>query len=214
MTTCNDFELAIEQRLHGALDAAAEPGVAQHLAACAACRDFEASSRHLEEAMKTRATTVASEVDWSRIERGLARWKRQLLAGNWHGLVLLILLIPLLAMVFGDVTGGIVGGLVVVILGRIAARRAMNEARAIAGDTGALLFFLRRQLEKQIRTEKQNARVLPLIALLPLAGLLSHGLTPWAVIGTAMSMLLFVALALRSRYQVLPRLQRERAALD
>lgn len=214
MQSCDDFELAIEQRLHGALDASAEPGLAEHLAACEACLDFEASSRHLEEAMKTRAMTAASEVDWSRIERGLARWKRQLLAGTWHGLVLLILVIPLLGMVFGDATGAIVGGLVVAVLGRIAARRAINESREVASDTGALLFFLRRHLEKQIRTEKQNARVLPLIGLLPLAGLLSRAVTPWTVFGTAVSMLLFVALALRSRYQVLPRLQAERAELD
>lgn len=221
MTSCDDFEVAVEQRLHGALDAAGAARLADHLSSCAGCRAFETRSRELEDAMRTHAARMSDEVDWKQLGESLDRWRRQLLGGTWKGLAAIFLSVPFLALAFGYEVGGlsglvsgIIGGLTVVVWGRIAARRAIAEARQAERASGQLLLFMRGQLDKLIRLEKQNALVLPFLALLPLYGPLSREITPWSLFGAAMLMVLMVGLALRSRFIVLPRLRRERAELD
>lgn len=217
MTSCHDFELAIEQRLHGALDPDRAAELAHHLSSCQACRAFEALSRELEQAMRTHATEAVGEVDWSQLGRKLERWRAQMLVGAWKGLLAVIVAVPLLGLVFGagHIATSVIAGLVVVAWGRIAARRSIAAAREVAHAPGSLLLLLRTQLDKLIKIEKQNALVLPLFTLVPIYGLLAAGeLTPWRVAGAAALMLLVVALALRSRFVVLPRLLRERAELE
>jgi hypothetical protein len=217
MTSCHDFEVAIEQRLHGALDPDPAERLAQHLSSCEACRAFEAQARELEQAMRTDAANDISDVDWSRLGRNLEHWKRQMLAGAWKGLAAVIVAAPLLGLVFGrgHIATGLFAGLGVVVWGRIVARRSIARAREVEHAPGSLLVLLRTQIDKLIKIEKQNALVLPFCTLLPIYGLLVAGeLTPWRIAGTAMLVLIFVALALRSRFVVLPRLLRERAELE
>jgi anti-sigma factor RsiW len=217
MTTCHDFEVAIERRLHGALDLDAAVRLAHHLSSCDACRAFEVQSRELEQAMRTHATNAISDVDWSKLGPNLERWKKQMLAGAWKGLAAVMVAAPLLGLVFGQayIATGVVAGLAVVVWGRIVARRSIAEAREVERTPGSLLVLLQKQLDRLIKIEKQNALVLPFLTLLPIYGLLAAGeLTPWRIAGTAMLMLIFVALALRSRFVVLPRLLRERAELE
>jgi len=216
MTSCHDFEVAIEQRLHGALDAEAAVRLAHHLTSCQACRAFEAQSRELEQAMRTHATNAIGDVDWNRLGRDLERWKKQMRAGAWKGLAAVIVAAPLLGLVFGygSIATSVVAGLAVVVWGRIVAHRSIAEAREVEHAPGSLLVLLRTQLDRLIRTEKQNALVLPFFTLIPLYGLLTADeLTPWRIAGAAMLVLLLVALALRSRFVLLPRLLRERAEL-
>ena len=216
MTSCHDFEVAIEQRLHGALDPEPAVRLAQHLSSCDACRAFEAQSRELEQAMRMHAADVISDVDWSKLGRNVERWKKQMLAGVWKGLAAVIVGAPLLGMVFGHghIATGLIAGLGVVGWGRIVARRSIAEVREVEHAPGSLLVLLRKQLDKLIKIEKQNALVLPFFTLIPIVGLFAGELTPWRIAGTAMLMLLFVAFALRSRLVVLPRLLRERAELE
>jgi len=217
MTSCHDFEVAIEQRLHGALDPDPAVRLAQHLSSCHACRAFEAQSRELEEAMRTRAANAISDVDWNKLGRNLERWKKRMRAGAWKGLAAVIVAAPLLGLVFGHgyIATSFIAGLAVVVWGRIVARRSIAEARDVEHAPGSLLVLLRTQLDKLIKIEKQNALVLPFFTLIPIYGLLDVGeLTPWRIAGTAVLVLLFVVLALRSRFVVLPRLLRERAELE
>jgi anti-sigma factor RsiW len=216
MTSCDDFEVAIEQRLHGALDPDAAARLAQHLSSCEGCRAFEAQSRELEGAMRTHAADAIRDVDWSVLGRNVERWKTQMLAGVWKGLAAVIVAVPLVGLVFGrgHIATGLVAGLAVVGWGRIAARRSIAEVRAVEHAPGPLLVLLRSQLDRLIKIEKQNALVLPFFTLSPVGGLLAGELTPWRIAGVAMLVLLFVALALRSRLVVLPRLLRERAELE
>lgn len=217
MTTCHDFEVAIEQRLHAALDPDPAGRLEQHLSSCHACRAFEAQSRQLEEAMRTQAADAISDVDWSELGRNVERWRKQMLAGVWKGLAAVIVAAPLVGLVFGHrhIATGFIAGLAVVVWGRIAARRSIAEVREVEQAPGPLLVLLRSQLDKLIRIERQNALALPFLTLIPIVGLLAAGeLTPWRIAGTAMLMLLFVAMALRSRLVVLPRLLRERAELE
>lgn len=216
MTSCDDFEVAIEQRLHGALDPDPAGRLAQHLSSCDACRAFEAAARELEQAMRTQAADAIRDVDWSELGRNVERWRKQMLAGVWKGLAAVIVAAPLVGLVFGHrhIATGLIAGLAVVVWGRIVARRSIAEVREVDHAPGPLLVLLRSQLDKLIKIEKQNALVLPFFTLIPVGGLLAGQLTPWRIAGTAMLMLLFVALALRSRFVVLPRLLRERAELE
>jgi hypothetical protein len=217
MTSCHDFEVAIEQRLHGALDSDPAVRLAQHLSSCDGCRAFEAQSRELERAMRTHAVNAISDVDWNRLGWNLKRWKKQMLAGAWNGLAMVIIAAPLLGLVFGHayIATSVIAGLAVAVWGRIVVRRSIAEARAVEHLPGPLLVMLRTQLDKLIKIEKQNALVLPFLTLIPIYGLLAAGeLTPWRIAGTAVLMLLVAALALRSRFVVLPRLLRERAELE
>jgi Putative zinc-finger len=217
MTSCDDFEVAIEQRLHGALESDPAVRLAQHLSSCDACRAFEAQSRELEQTMRTHAANAIRDVDWNVLARNLERWKKQMLAGAWKGLVAVIVAVPLLALVFGQryIATSLVAGLGVVVWGWLRTRRSIAAAREVEHEPGSLLALLRAQLDRLIRIEKQNALVLPFFTLVPIYGLLQAGeLTPWRIAGAAMLVLLFVALALRSRFVLLPRLLRERAELE
>src|SRR5512138_1511470 len=71
MPTCEEHEIAIEKRRHGALAAADTAALDAHLASCAACRAFEATSRRTEDAMAAMASEALGEVDWARVERGV-----------------------------------------------------------------------------------------------------------------------------------------------
>ncbi|HKE14164.1 MAG TPA: zf-HC2 domain-containing protein [Kofleriaceae bacterium] len=217
MTSCDDFEVAIEQRLHGGLDGDPAERLAQHLSSCPACRAFEARSEELEQAMRMHAAVAIGDVDWNRLGRNLERWRKQMLAGAWKGLAAVIVAAPLLGLVFGRgaIATGVIAGLAVVAWGRIVARRSIAGAREVEHAPGSLLVLLRTQLDRLIEIEKQNALVLPFLALIPIGGLLAAGeLTPWRIAGAAALMLLLAAFALRSRFVVLPRLLRERAELE
>lgn len=215
MTSCDDYQVAALQRLHGALEAGRAGTLAAHLSSCATCRAFETGAKELEEAMKVHAERMSGEVDWERLGASLARWRKRLLAGQWQALAGMLVVVPLVALAFGDVInpGAIIGALTVLALGWFATRRRLSESQQAARSSDELLVFLRAQHDQLIRTEKQNAVALPIIALLPLLGPLLGGITPWSVFGTAMTMALLAALAVRSRFVLLPRLERERAEL-
>jgi hypothetical protein len=214
MTSCNDFEVAVEQRRRGALDAPAAAELAEHLSSCAGCRAFETRSTELEDTMRTHAARVSAEIDWNRLGRSLETWRRQLEAGTWKALAMVLLVVPVFWFAFGSAASALIGGLTVVIWGGLHARRAIGDAREAARAPDQLLVFLRGQLDRQIRIERQNTRVLPILALLPLLLLLDRGVSAASLLGTALLMALFAALALRARLRVLPRLRRERAELD
>lgn len=67
----DEFELEIEMRLHGALDAARAAALDAHLATCAECRAFEKLSKETEKTMTANAMAQVSGVDWAAIQRRL-----------------------------------------------------------------------------------------------------------------------------------------------
>ena len=69
--SCDAFEIAIEKRLHGALEESEEAPLAAHLATCAQCRAYEAAARGAEAGMEERTREALSGVDWERVERGI-----------------------------------------------------------------------------------------------------------------------------------------------
>lgn len=71
MAGCEDFQIAIEMRLHGALGDAGRAPLEEHLAACERCRAYEAAARGAEANMGAQARDAVAEVDWGRVERGI-----------------------------------------------------------------------------------------------------------------------------------------------
>ena len=71
MHGCEEFEVQIEKRLHGALGAAQQASLEEHLAGCASCRAYQGAARGAEAGMRARAGAAAAEADWARVERGI-----------------------------------------------------------------------------------------------------------------------------------------------
>jgi uncharacterized membrane protein len=71
MASCEDFEIAIEKRLHGALGEPERGPLQEHLAHCQRCRTYEAAAGEVEAVMSERARAAVVDVDWARVERGI-----------------------------------------------------------------------------------------------------------------------------------------------
>ncbi|HQR30060.1 MAG TPA: zf-HC2 domain-containing protein [Anaeromyxobacteraceae bacterium] len=71
MAGCEEFQVDIEKRLHGALGEAGRAPLEEHLAGCERCRAYEAAARGAEATMGAEAREAATQVDWDRVERGI-----------------------------------------------------------------------------------------------------------------------------------------------
>jgi uncharacterized membrane protein len=71
MASCEDHEIAIEKRLHGALGEPERAPLQDHLARCQRCQAYEAAAREAEAVMSERARAAVADVDWARVERGI-----------------------------------------------------------------------------------------------------------------------------------------------
>lgn len=69
--SCDEFEVQIEMRLHGALPVADE--LDAHLATCASCRAFESLAKRTEQTMTATVTAEAKEIDWKNLKDGIAK---------------------------------------------------------------------------------------------------------------------------------------------
>lgn len=78
--TCDDFQIAIERRLHGDLGEAEAAPLDRHLLSCEACRAYEAQARRTDVAMGARAEAVLKNVDWGRMQEGLRRYRQRILS--------------------------------------------------------------------------------------------------------------------------------------
>lgn len=67
MNACDEFEVAVEMRRHGALGAPDAVRLAGHLATCASCRAFDEMTRNTEEVMGLSADELAGGMDWDRV---------------------------------------------------------------------------------------------------------------------------------------------------
>jgi uncharacterized membrane protein len=71
MPGCEDFEVDIERRLHGALGEDERASLDEHLDGCPSCRAYQGAVRQAEAVMNVRASAAVTEVDWARVERGI-----------------------------------------------------------------------------------------------------------------------------------------------
>jgi hypothetical protein len=69
--TCDDFQIAIERRLHGDLGEAEAAPLDRHLSDCEACRAYQAQAREVEAKMAANASEALAGTDWGKVERGI-----------------------------------------------------------------------------------------------------------------------------------------------
>jgi hypothetical protein len=92
--SCDRFEVEIGMRQHGALDADEERTLDAHLAGCASCRAFAASSGTIETALRKQVDAEVATVDWRALEAGVRRLQRSYKLKLWLA-PLFLLQIPL-----------------------------------------------------------------------------------------------------------------------
>jgi anti-sigma factor RsiW len=93
--SCDRFEVEIGMRQHGALDAEEERTLDAHLATCASCRAFAASSGTIETALRKQVDAEVATVDWRAIEDGVRRMQRSYRWKLWLA-PLFLLQVPLI----------------------------------------------------------------------------------------------------------------------
>jgi hypothetical protein len=74
--SCEEFELDLVMREHGALVPAAAGALDDHMAGCPACRRFAADGSDVEDALRRIAARDAERIDWERVHAGVRSLRR------------------------------------------------------------------------------------------------------------------------------------------
>jgi len=162
MPSCDECEIAIEMRLHGAIEADASTALDAHLSTCQRCRVFEAAARNSEAIMREGAQAAMETVDWGVVDRAIARWRLRTLA----------LGVAVVAIVAYTVVGLVEGrqepvetallSLVLAALGSEVWRRARSFT--MAGRNGDTIELLRQELDARGRAIDRGLFVFPIMA--------------------------------------------------
>jgi len=170
MERCEDFEVGIEMRLHGALDAPQTDSLVAHLATCASCRAFEQLARGSENAMNQQTNlhlqTLDWDVLWKRTKTFFDTQSRQRVLSS---AVVVLALAPMMMLMEKNVLYNAVllgGSWAAAITWRLlSSRQKLAAVAKYEGDTGELLFFYRRELEDRLRATRAVLVVLPMLAI-------------------------------------------------
>lgn len=210
---CLVHQIAIEKRLHGALEAEQTATLDQHLAGCETCRAFDRIARETEALMKGNAARASRNMDWDKLMRevnALTARNRQLLLRSLG----LALLSPALWLVQPALGAGLLGAALAVAASQLVEwRRSLALASLPTGDQ--IVTAYEEELEHQLETKRQAVVwcALGCVGWLAYAGYLmaTAGLGGKALFGAALG-LAFGALALNVKYRMLPRMARRREA--
>lgn len=215
MGNCNEFEVAVEMLLHGALAREDEAALAVHLASCPSCRAFERVARSTEKTMTTHALSETENVNWDtlflRMKESIGRSTRERVIA---GAVVLVASTSMMMLINPGTAVLAESLLAALLLGAVwlTGRRKIAEVARQRGDAGELLFLHRVELEQRLHAARRAACVLP--ALVPFCFYVLRGLlvSTQAWIGFG-GMVCMIAGALAYVLKVrLPGLRRELAA--
>jgi hypothetical protein len=169
MERCEDFEVKIEMRLHGALDAPEAADLASHLATCASCTAFERLAKGSENAMNQQTNLHLQTLDWD------ALWKRtktffdtQTRQRALSSAVVVFAMAPMMMLMEDTVLHSallLVGSWAAAITLRIlSSKQKLAAVAKYEGNTGELLFSYRRELEDRLRATRRVLLVVPVLA--------------------------------------------------
>ncbi len=147
MRSCDDMQVDLERRVHGALDVDGARELDAHLAGCETCRAAQRLVEETRAQMVATADAVVRDARWDVAERRLAHERRELARARWvvpvatcsAGGVAFALGVPLagaIVMVFG--------GVVITLLARalllvgIAVALALREVPRLRRELEAL----------------------------------------------------------------------------
>lgn len=215
MNNCDELQIALEQRRHGVLDAAASAEVEAHLATCPSCQAFERASAGAELELRTHAAQLSTDADWARLnavaEQQIARSKRYLLVSAFLSVMTVAL--------FGAVLKGEWSAYsslpaIIVALVVLQTRRSTEATRAAAHAKGPLLEMLAQSIDRELRNLQQGLYILPIISLTPWwLFLLFKRVSTTQVIGGVLFTTFFLAFTLYVAISRLPAAKRLRAEL-
>lgn len=171
--TCDDFQIAFDQQQAGAPSAIAAAEVAAHVATCASCTAYVAVSEQVSTSMSSTLSRSAAPLEIDAIFMRVAEARR--------GLARSVVLLPvtIAAVMFfyfaaergftprgigASLVGAVGGAAVGYAMMRVMMHRRLAELRTLEGRYGdTLLTGWRDELDRRIRTERQNWWVLPLV---------------------------------------------------
>lgn len=220
-SACSDFEIAIEQRLHGALPPDAGAALDEHLAGCAGCAAYLASAASSQRALVEVSRAAAGNADWQAATtrfQGTLRGRRRRMV---FGVVVLLVMAPFMAWVsvpnpddrMRSLVGSfLAGGAVLVAAALRTALASRRLARLLESGRGEDVLELQRAYLRGRVTTMRWTRVL---ALPPLALLVAFATVPslaqgahgW--VGFAVAAAIVCAGWLRLQLRDLPRSLRE-----
>jgi hypothetical protein len=153
MTDCDDFQVAIEKRLHGVPTDPVEPSaLEEHLRGCASCRDFARLAERTETTMTNDNLTQLGAVDLEALGARIhaALWKNYRHA-LWRAGAAVLLMLPIYAALTRSVAEVLVFlGVVALAVGVRAPLRVWLVMRH-KDDRGELLYHYRRELDRRLR---------------------------------------------------------------
>jgi hypothetical protein len=217
----DDFEIAIEQRLHGALEGSATEALDRHLAACELCRDYESRAQAEEKGLKTMFMQLTNAMDWNSVE---ARTKQALARAQrtrylWPTVAIAFLAVQALikqwthpVSLAGRFSVFALFALPVAVVLWMLGRDHGRAQEANLAHSGALAFY-RETLDRSIRQAEQSRWLLPLIAvaIAVLCSVLPRD--PETTVLATVAAPLALGRALWIHFVRLPRLRRERGEL-
>ena len=167
MKRCEEFEVGIEMRLHGALDVQHAGSLVTHLLTCASCRAFEDLAKGSETAMNHQSHIHQQTLDWdalsTRTQEFIGTQSRQRVI---TAAVVAIAATPAVMLSVNNVLWSAIGMVLlwstVIVVHRLLQRRKLDAIAKYQGDTGELLYFYRRELEDRLRATRQGALLFPL----------------------------------------------------
>ncbi len=223
--SCTDFEMAIEQRLHGALPPGDAAALDEHIAGCEGCAAYLASASSSQSALVEVSRAAASGADW---QAATARFQSTLRARRRRmafGVVVLLVMAPFMAWVSVPnpedrvrslVSSLLTGGAIVAAAALRTALASRRLARLLESGRGEDVLELQRAYLRGRVTTMRWTRVL---ALPPLALLVAFATVPslaqgahgW--VGFALAAAIVSGGWLRLQFRDLPHARRELAEL-
>ena len=216
----DDFEMAIERQLQGALDATETATLRQHVDGCASCRGYEAAARDQNERMETMFRQTTATVDLNRIAARVQTTMRA------HRRMLWLLPSYIVLVAFGPLVTSVLRGdhghlalraafpVLMAIGGFFVMRRASRHALSVAewqlATKGGLTFY-RELLDRQIKANRvlrwTPLIVVPFVAL----QLYQRSSDQYVLLGSVVAASLLLSYV--AQFVRLPRALRERAEL-
>jgi len=215
---CEEFEIHIERRAHGALDAEQAPVLEAHLASCERCRAFDRLVRQVGTELRLRAEDAAKEVPWPAVEHRLQEQRQGLERAIWLvPAALLATAAATLALGLPPIGAGIMAA--VALLTTAAAWRIRRQWQTELGRTlpnrEGILAFFRRQIDADLRAARWGGLALACLAVVQFAGIEVMGRpSPVDQLGVALGSAVLLVTGLLLIARVAPRLRRERSELS
>jgi Putative zinc-finger len=211
----DEFETAIEQRRHGALDPEGAARLDEHLASCSECGAFATLTTQTEDAMRQQAAAALEGIDWSWIETAVVEWRAKTRRSFWIGVISTLAVLPSLlysASAFGYVASA--GLAIGVVISYRHSRRALVASHDAETSHGSLLQFYRERVTREIVLRRRGLVFLFAFAIALVAAVLAMRFSFSQRVFAIGIATMFVAGGAWSAFVKLPRLKRERATLD